>query len=91
MSYFEDYILDSLIDAHFSRFSRYMRIKEQAEKGYWTTKDGKKIHVTKMTESHIRNAMKLLEQSDKEDLYLPWIKVFLEELKRRGLLHGKEK
>ena len=35
-------------------------------KYYWTMKDGKKIDVDDMTESHIRNVLKMILRNQKE-------------------------
>tara|TARA_R110000782_G_scaffold59794_1_gene123868 strand:+ start:162 stop:389 length:228 start_codon:yes stop_codon:yes gene_type:complete len=35
-------------------------------KYYWTTKDGKKIDVDDMTESHLRNVLKMILRNQKE-------------------------
>lgn len=59
-------------------------VESNARKGIWTTKNGEKIHVSNMTTSHIKNTIKMMERNDKEDLLLPWIKRFEEELDKRG-------
>jgi len=35
-------------------------------KYYWTMKDGKKIDVDNMTESHLRNVLKMILRNQKE-------------------------
>ena len=85
MSYFEDYIEPALYrEPHFSELS-YMYIEEQAKKRIWIMKDGTEIPVSKMTDSHIKNAINLIKRKDRYDLYLPWIEVLEAELKDREL------
>ena len=62
----------------------YHDIEVQAKNKIWTTKDGTKIPVSKMTDSHILNTINLIKRKDRHDYYLPWIKVFEEEMRRRG-------
>ena len=81
MSCFEDFMADHVADQDM----QYMYMEQEAKQGYWTTKSGETIHISDMTENHIRNCIKYIEKHDKEDLYLPWIYEFKEELKRRGL------
>lgn len=45
---------------------------------YWMTKDGTRILVTEMTETHIRNCMQLVGEDDE------WYWYFQRELERRG-------
>lgn len=58
-------------------------IQESARKGIWTTKDGRQMHVSEMTDSHLRNAIAFLEKQNYEDVYMPWIEVMEAELERR--------
>ena len=58
-------------------------IEEEAERGVWTTKDGREIPVEEMTTSHIKNTIALLERNNCDDMYTPWITVFHKELQRR--------
>ena len=64
---------------------RYMEVRNEAMRGFWTTRDGSQVHVSDMTESHIRNTIRYIERVDKVDLYLPWIDRFKSELRERGL------
>lgn len=66
---------------------RYLEVENEANKGFWTTKNGTIIHVTDMTDDHIRNTINYIKRIDKIDLYLPWIHTFEKELERR---YGKE-
>ena len=80
MSYHDDYEADTCFD----EYQRREEIKEDAESGYWETKDGGIIHVSKMETSHIKNCIRFIERNDKTDMYYPWIVRFKEELKARG-------
>ena len=84
MSYFEDFIADNL---PFDADIKYMYVEEDAKKGIWTMRNGEKIHVSEMAESHINNAIKYIEKHDKNDIYLPWIHAFKKELERRKALN----
>lgn len=86
MSYYEDFIAD--YNPELDRDLKYMQIESEAKQGYWTTKSGETIHISKMSTSHILNTIKYIERHDKEDYYLPWIYEFNEELKRRGKSDG---
>lgn len=59
-------------------------IEMSAQKGIWTTRDGQRIAVEDMTDSHIRNTIAYLKRNDVYDIYLPWITRMQKELKRRG-------
>ncbi len=41
-------------------------MSEEKEKIYWTMKNGEKIDVDEMTESHLRNTLKLILRRRKE-------------------------
>ena len=89
MSYhddFECYYPDELeLDEYFAEMQIYHDIEEEAKLKIWTTKDGTKIPVRDMADSHIQNTINLIKRRDKYDYYLPWLKVFEEELKDREL------
>lgn len=58
------------------------RAEIESSKNIWTTKDGKKINVNKMDESHILNCINMLKRNHSPfaDLY---ISMFQKELKKR--------
>ena len=58
-------------------------VETSAREGIWTTRDGRRIAVEDMTDSHIRNTIAYLERNDVCDTYLPWIVRMKRELKRR--------
>ena len=61
----------------------YMIKKAEAERGVWTTKDGQRIHIQDMTDSHIRNTLNMLIRNNDFDINIAWIEVLSKELKRR--------
>lgn len=75
---------DVLIEREITKALIYDAIKSEAKTGIWETKDKKKIHVSDMSDSHIRNCINLIKKKDKEDMYMPWINRFEEELERRN-------
>ena len=77
--------LDCISEIDIDEQVRYMEVEHEAMRGFWTTKDGTRIHVSDMTESHIRNTIRYIERVDKIDLYLPWVDRFKRELRERGL------
>lgn len=61
----------------------YMIRKAEAERGVWTTKDGQRIHIQDMTDSHIRNTLNMLIRNNDFDINAAWIEVLSKELNRR--------
>ena len=59
-------------------------VEDEAKSKIWTTRDGSKIPVENMTTSHIKNTIAHIKRIDKIDFLEPWVRVFKEELKRRG-------
>ena len=62
----------------------YEEIEAEAHEGIWQTKDGKRIPVSEMSDSHLRNTIAYLERKDDCDLMLPWIEVMRNELDKRS-------
>lgn len=63
---------------------QYEEIAKRAKAKIWTTKDGRKKHVKTMTTQHIKNTLAWIERNDPIDIMMPWVNVFIEELRRRG-------
>ena len=59
-------------------------VKESARSGIWETKDGRKIPIEKMTDTHLDNTISYLERNDTMDLWFPWIMRLKDEKERRG-------
>lgn len=59
------------------------RVIKRAQSGIWTTREGDKIHVRDMAESHLTNTILYLTRRDVV-LYQPWITLMQSELKRRN-------
>lgn len=81
MSMYDDIRDEIVIDDLVTR----QQVELNAMRGFWKMRDGKKIHVSDMSESHIRNTIKFIQKVDHTDLYLPWINRFKNELRERGL------
>lgn len=62
----------------------YCMVENQAKSGIWETKDGRKIPVEEMTDSHIRNTIAMLKRHNVCDLWMPWITRLEKELERRA-------
>lgn len=60
----------------------YFRAVQEAREGNWTMRDGTTIHVTKMTDSHIRNCIAMLERNW-SPFAEPFLVMFKKEQERR--------
>ena len=58
-------------------------IEYKARTKTWTTKDGRHLRFSQMSDSHLQNTIKMLERNDVCDIYLPLITAMREELKGR--------
>ena len=81
MSLFDDFFAEHVTDIDVE----YLRIQNEAEQGIQTTKSGKHIAVSDMTDEHIINTRKMLKRLNDNDLSLPWIEWFETELHYRGV------
>ena len=61
----------------------YWRAIQEAKSRYWTMKNGEKIHVTKMSDSHIKNCIEMLERNE-SPFAEPFITMFKKEQERRA-------
>lgn len=59
------------------------KIENDVSRGIWVTKDGREVHISNMSDEHIKNSISMLKRNDHCDLYLPWIDRFEKELEKR--------
>lgn len=71
------------IEMEIARDEEYWRVSREADRGIWTTRDGRKISVEKMTDAHLNNTINYLKRIDTIDMYYPWIVKMQKELERR--------
>ena len=64
---------------------RRAKIVNQAKSKVWTTRDNQQIPITKLSDNHLLNIYKMLEQENVFDIYMPWLIVLQEEIVARGL------
>ena len=65
-------------DEAFERF-----IKDSSRQKVWQMKNGKRIHVSKMTISHLKNTINMLKNKSNAQKYQPWIDTLQKELDNR--------
>ena len=73
------------VESEINYMLRYCQIQRQAKSRVWITKDGKKINVSDMTDQHLINTTKFIERNNVNDLYIPWLLVFYNELDKRKI------
>ena len=61
------------------------KISKEAESHIWTMKNGERIAVEDMTDSHLLNAYRMLERNNMMDMNIAWLDVFQKEIKKRNL------
>ena len=74
MSLGEDYLNDYAFEMMYP-----FGIPDGSKDPVWTTAKGEMLRLAEMTESHIRNCMRLVGEDD------DWFSAFSEELKKRGI------
>lgn len=74
-----------IAEASFRDEIRRAKISADAESGIWTMKNGDRIAVTDMTDSHLLNTYRMLERNNVMDLYISWLAVLQKEIVKRKL------
>lgn len=74
-----------IAETSFETEMRRAKITRDAESGIWTMKNGTRIAIEDMTDSHLINAYRLLERNNEMDMLLPWLVVMQKEIVRRKL------
>lgn len=77
-------------ETSFLENSRRIKIQQEAKSGMWTMKNGTRIAITDMTDSHLINTYRLLEKNNVMDINLPWLIVMQKEIVNRGIKYDFE-
>lgn len=89
--WYEDIALSRELEYHFlqdelKQKAEKLLVSYSKNKAKWETKNGEKILVEKMEDSHIKNCLNLLAlQSEKSPLTNAWISIFKLEIKKRKI------
>lgn len=76
---FEDF-LDTQEEAKIMSDNHYYAL---AQEGIWVINDGKEVAITAMSNSHLNNAIKMLERDGDEHSHYPYLSFLYDEKRRR--------